>query len=52
MLTPVRFLKTFLFAGTVDMVVYNFNACAGMEGYLDATLAAQLVMDGYAEEIT
>lgn len=52
MFTRVRFLKTFLFAGTVDMVTYNFCASPNVEGYLDAALATQLVMDGYAEEIT
>lgn len=48
MLVEVIFLKPFVFAGTVSMVTYNFNANTQMHGWVDSDLADELVAQGLA----
>ena len=45
-MTRVRFLKPFVFAATVNMVTYNFNANPQMEGYIDDDLFEALDDEG------
>jgi hypothetical protein len=52
MYTLVRFTQPFVFAGTVDMITYNFNASSNVEGYLDSSLADELINAGLAIDIT